>query len=82
LPFCITTTWFARCAHDLAQIVADEHVGEVAPLLQVAQQVDDLRLHDMSSAEVGSSSTTNFGSSTMARAIAMRWRWPPENSCG
>ena len=30
--------------HDL-EIVADEQVGEVAPLLQVAQQVDDLRLH-------------------------------------
>jgi hypothetical protein len=36
----------------------------------------------MSSADVGSSSMMNFGSSTMARAIAMRWRWPPENSCG
>ena len=35
----------------------------------------------MSSALVGSSSSTNFGSSTMARAMAMRWRWPPENSC-
>ena len=31
-------------AHHL-QIVADEQVGEVVPLLQVAQQVDDLRLH-------------------------------------
>ena len=37
---------------------------------------------DMSSAEVGSSSTTRRGFRTMARAIAMRWRWPPENSCG
>ncbi len=27
------------------EIVADEHVGELAPLLQVAQQIDDLHLH-------------------------------------
>jgi hypothetical protein len=36
----------------------------------------------MSSALVGSSSTTKFGSSTTARAIEMRCLWPPENSCG
>ena len=36
----------------------------------------------MSSALVGSSSTMKVGSSTTARATAMRWRWPPENSCG
>jgi hypothetical protein len=36
----------------------------------------------MSKAEVGSSSTTNRGFRTSAPAIAMRWRWPPENSCG
>ena len=44
MPFCITTTWLAS-ARTTLQIVADEHVGEVAPLLQVAQQLDDLRLH-------------------------------------
>ena len=37
---------------------------------------------ERSSADVGSSSRMNSGSSAMARAIAMRWRWPPENSCG
>ena len=31
---------------------------------------------------VGSSNTMNLGRSTMARAMEMRWRWPPENSCG
>ena len=35
-----------------------------------------------SSAEIGSSPTTNTGSTASARAIEMRWRWPPENSCG
>src|SRR5499425_824582 len=37
---------------------------------------------DTSSAETGSSSTMTLGDSESARAIAMRWRWPPENSCG
>ena len=36
----------------------------------------------MSSAETGSSATTNSGSRTIARAIATRWRWPPDSSCG
>ena len=37
---------------------------------------------DTSSAETGSSSTMKRGVVTSARAIAMRWRWPPLNSCG
>ena len=37
---------------------------------------------ETSSAEVGSSQTRNSGSPASARAIEMRWRWPPENSCG
>ena len=37
---------------------------------------------ETSSAETGSSATTSFGFSAMARATPMRWRWPPENSCG
>ena len=37
---------------------------------------------DTSSAETGSSSTSTFGVSASARAMPMRCRWPPENSCG
>ena len=37
---------------------------------------------DTSSAETGSSNTTSFGRSVSARAMPMRWRWPPENSDG
>ena len=37
---------------------------------------------DTSSADTGSSATTSFGRVMSARAMAMRWRWPPENSCG
>ncbi len=35
-----------------------------------------------SSIEVGSSATTKLGLMTSALAIATRWRWPPESSCG
>src|SRR6185312_772127 len=37
---------------------------------------------DTSSAETASSATITRGSSASARAMAIRWRWPPENSCG
>ena len=35
-----------------------------------------------SSAVVGSSAISRLGSSTSASAIMIRWRIPPENSCG
>ena len=35
-----------------------------------------------SSAVVGSSAISSFGSLTRAIAIIARWRMPPENSCG
>ena len=37
---------------------------------------------DTSSAETGSSPMMSFGLSASARAMPMRWRWPPENWCG
>src|SRR4028118_2299994 len=37
---------------------------------------------DTSRAEVGSSQTMKSALEASARAMAMRWRWPPENSCG
>jgi hypothetical protein len=46
------------------------------------QQVDDLRLHADVERETGSSQMISFGSTASARAMPMRWRWPPENSCG
>ena len=39
-------------------------------------------LTDTSSAETASSQTIRSGSAASARAMPMRWRWPPENSCG
>jgi hypothetical protein len=41
--------------------VGDEEVGQAELALQVLEQVDDLRLHDTSSAETGSSQTMSFG---------------------
>ena len=37
---------------------------------------------DTSSAETGSSQMISLGETASARAMPMRWRWPPENSCG
>src|ERR1700730_15011995 len=63
-------------AHD-PQIVADEQVGEAVAGLQFTQESSTIcACTDMSSAEVGSSSTRNRGFSTNARAMAIRWRWP------
>ena len=37
---------------------------------------------EASSEEIGSSPMSGPGFAASARAVAMRWRWPPENSCG
>ena len=56
----------------LGPIVGGALIGDKAPLLE----------REMCIRDSGSSSTISLGASTMARAIEMRWRWPPENSCG
>jgi hypothetical protein len=67
---------------DHGEVVRDEEVGEVELLLEVLQQVDDLRLDGDVEGGEGSSQTMKSGSTASALAIPMRWRWPPENSCG
>lgn len=67
---------------DHTEVVADHDVGEAEAFLQFQQQIDDLARIETSSAETGSSQMTIFGLRISARAIPMRWRWPPENSCG
>ena len=37
---------------------------------------------ETSSADTGSSQTISLGCEASARAMPIRWRWPPENSCG
>ena len=74
-------------SHDLAVVnhLCDEVVvlyqgriverGAPAELFRHAQ-------HPYTQSLVGSSSTSSCGCTMRARAIARRWRWPPENSCG
>ena len=67
---------------DDADVVGDEEVGEAELVLEVVEQVDDLRLdRDVERGDrlVGDIS---FGCRASARAIPIRCRWPPENSCG
>ena len=49
----------------------------VRPLMTVAMASRISCSFDGSTALVASSSTNTRGSATMARAMAMRWRWPP-----
>ena len=64
------------------KIVGDEEVGEVKFLLQVLQQVEDLRLNETSSAETASSHTIRRGRGASERAMPMRCRCPPEKAWG
>ena len=59
-----------------------EIVGEGLEVHGIGTPVERAKMIDEALAEVGSSSTMKRGFRTRARAMAMRWRWPPENSCG
>ena len=68
---------------DHGEVVADQEIGEAA--LARAAPRSRFRISactETSSAEVGSSSSRICGSRISARAIATRWRWPPESWCG
>ncbi len=71
-------------AHELddIEVVADEEHGHAEAGAEVLQQVQHLRLHRDVERGDGSSATISSGSTASARAMPMRWRWPPENSCG
>jgi hypothetical protein len=62
-------------AHDV-EVVGDEDVGEPELALQVLEEVEDLRLDG--DVERGD----RLVADDELRAMPMRWRWPPENSCG
>jgi hypothetical protein len=64
------------------QVVGDEQIGEVAFALQVLEQVDHAGLDRHVERRDRLVETMKLGSSASARAMPMRWRWPPENSCG
>ena len=65
-----------------AEIMRDEQHRQPQPVLQVEQQIDDLRLHrniERGDRLVGDDQR---GFSASARAMPMRWRWPPLKACG
>ena len=74
------TRW--RQVPDDGEVVGDEQVGDPGAFLDLLEQVQHPAWVDRSSADTGSSQTISFGSRASARAIAMRCRWPPENSRG
>ena len=71
----------AHVAHD-RQVVGDEDEAQLVLVLELASRFSTWAWMLTSSAETGSSSTITFGRKPSARAMPMRWRWPPENSCG
>jgi len=60
------------------QIVGDEQVAKAQALLQIHEQVDDLSLDRNVEGGYRLVAISRLGSSAIARAMPMRWRWPPE----
>ncbi len=72
-----------RDVADHREVVGDEEKGQTELILEVLQQVDHLCLNrDVERRDrlVGDDELRIETAS--ARAIPMRWRWPPENSWG
>ena len=66
--------------HDLAVVHDDDAVGDVALRLDVVADEDHVCARtETSRADVGSSAMMTSGWSESARAMATRWRWPPES---
>ena len=65
-----------------SQVVPYKDVAYAQFLLQFLQQGEDVGADRPSRAETGSSSTINSALVARARAMAIRWRWPPLNSWG
>ena len=64
------------------KVMGDKEIRQFELLLQILQKVNYLCLNDTSSAETGSSQTTNSGFKAKALAIQILCLCPPENSCG
>ena len=81
-PARITTTRVADLA-DHAEVVGDEHVGQMPVSAWISRsRSSTCACTDTSSALVASSHTSRSGLLARARAMPMRCRWPPENSGG
>ena len=64
------------------KIVGDEQVGKAKVPLQSFRRLTTCAWMETSRAETASSRMSRSGRSANARAMAMRCRWPPENSLG
>ncbi len=67
---------------DHSHVVRYEQIGKAHLRLQVEHEIDHLGLDRHVERRHGLVRYDQLGSSTSARALQMRWRWPPENSCG
>ena len=67
---------------DDRHVVRDEEVVRPSSRCSSASRLRIWARIATSSADTGSSQTTSFGLDASARAMPMRWHWPPENSCG
>ena len=67
---------------DHRHVVRDEEIGDAEFACSSCSRSSTRACTETSSAETLSSATISFGASASARAMQMRWRWPPENSCG
>ena len=67
---------------DHAEVVRDDDDRGAELLLQVADQVEDLRLDGDVEGGRRLVGDEQLGVVTSAIAIMARWRIPPENSCG
>ena len=79
-PRYMTAIRSAKWAAVERSCVIIEHPHPVLP--ETVEEAEDPARTETSSIETGSSAIRSFGSSTSAAAIATRWRWPPESSCG
>ena len=69
-------------AGDHAHVVGDEQHRHLQPLAQSSMRSRICAWIVTSSAVVGSSAMSSFGSQASAIAIMTRWRRPPESWCG
>src|SRR5206468_8593379 len=65
-----------------AEVVCDEQVSQIELFLQLAEEVEDLRLDRHIQRGHRFIANDQLGCTARARAMARRCRWPPLNSCG
>ena len=67
---------------DHAQVVGDEQLAMPSSACRSASRSSTWAWIETSSAETGSSQTITSGPGASARAMATRWRWPPDSCAG